>query len=215
MNRPICVSVALAILSGSLTASAASSSAESEVRASAASGEKRYPIEFMIAESESRPRPEPKPRPEPPRKHWYGGQIMLSDAAALVLVVTTLQISNHELQIASAIATGTTYFGASPIVHALHGNFGRGAGAIGIRLGGLLVYGATFVFPGRTTGIGLAFTVLPAMVVDAAALAWEDVKVDSTTEAGRDASLRQSRMRWIVTPIVSSHEVGAGLRLAM
>lgn len=72
--------------------------------------------------------PEPPPAPPPPappREHWYGWQILLSDATSL-----TLGVATSETWVA---APG--YLLVPPLIHAFHGQGTRALASAGMRIG--------------------------------------------------------------------------------
>jgi hypothetical protein len=68
---------------------------------------------------------------EPTR--WYGWQILMTDGAALTLFV--LAAADPENEEAWITAGATTAYLGGPLVHAGHGNWGRAAGSLGLRVG--------------------------------------------------------------------------------
>jgi hypothetical protein len=66
-------------------------------------------------------------------RHWYGGPILIADAAAFTLVVGSQLARLHtKVPIGFGLAT---FVLAPPVAHTLHGHWGRGLGSLGLRLG--------------------------------------------------------------------------------
>jgi hypothetical protein len=63
--------------------------------------------------------------------HWYGGRVLLADAASLAVLA-----GGAALDAPPVIALGVAgWFLASPVLHAQHATVGRGLGAFALRLG--------------------------------------------------------------------------------
>ena len=146
------------------------------------------------------------PAPEP--THWYGGQTLLADAAALTLfTVAELQIASQggdqsKCPACSAlyVATFTTYLAAAPIVHVVHGRSGTALADFALRLGlpvgGGLLGAALASGQGglASTGggvIGGTLGVVSAVIVDAAVLANEPIATEPSISGG---------VAWMVGP---------------
>jgi len=138
------------------------------------------------------PMPAPPVADAPPMKsHWYGGQILLVDAVSISVLVLGAGSSDTEGLVWLGVGG---YVLGGPIVHWAHGNAGRGFGSLGLRVGAPIV-GA---FAGAGTedcsgggelcglagaAIGFLVGATAAIVIDSAALAYEDVP--ARTEAIR------------------------------
>jgi hypothetical protein len=119
---------------------------------------------------------------------WYGWQILTTDGVALTFLVLGAAASNSARGSSGelfALSSLGTYVAGGPIIHALHGNWGRSAASLGLRVGAPIVgglVGATMEdcsggdFCGLAGGlVGATLGVTTAIVVDAAALAHETV----------------------------------------
>lgn len=146
--------------------------------------------------------PAPAPAPIPTssvgeaRSHWYGGQILVADAAALAVSTTGAVLAGRD-DVGKGIAPTVALLGlggwvlSSPFVHAGHRQPGRALASLAMRTGGMAVSALT----GMTTlgltclgscegdyaalgilvvggGGGLVLGALAASAVDAAALAY-------------------------------------------
>lgn len=69
--------------------------------------------------------PAPPPRAAPPPEHWYGWQILVSDAASLTLAVATQQ----------TWLAAPGYLVAPPLIHMFHGQNTRALASAGMRIG--------------------------------------------------------------------------------
>jgi hypothetical protein len=134
-----------------------------------------------------------------PAVHWYGWQTLLVDAAGPAALLTARAAVGPSFPStvgpAFWVAGASTYALGAPVVHAAHGQWGRAAGSLGLRLGlplgaALVGYGiAQATFQGGdggddhggaratvlnlfTLGGGLAGAIT-ASFVDAYALAYE------------------------------------------
>lgn len=120
------------------------------------------PLQSVVPTSEA-----PVPLPDRPRQHnWYGWQVMMADAASVTSVHLGLEQRSEELAL---LGVGGYFFGG-PLVHWAHGHVGKGFGSLGIRVGAPIA-GAMI---GEWEGLALGF--VGAWVIDAAALAHENVE---------------------------------------
>lgn len=137
--------------------------------------------EAILPEKASEPTPSTKePRP---RTHWYGWQILLTDATAGALFA-----GSHALRAPVpawtlfSLSIGTYALGG-PIIHLAHGQTARAVGSLGLRVAlpaalGLLVH----PFGGcdgvskcerKRASIAVVAGLVSALVIDATFLAWE------------------------------------------
>jgi len=86
----------------------------------------------LAAEPRERPAP---PKPKPPPEHWYGWQLLLSDAASLAFYSSSVRFD------AGGIGSVVGFVAVPPVIHLLHGQGGHAALSAGLRLG-LPVLGA-------------------------------------------------------------------------
>jgi hypothetical protein len=129
------------------------------------------------------PSPSPTPSDEsPPFSHatdettWYGWQTLIADALSIGVAAAT--------QGEAATVGSIGYLAGAPIIHATHGNLGKGAGSVGLRFGLPVVGGGIGVAISSCNGLhgycGLeAFAVGAlsgmgaAIAIDSAVLAYE------------------------------------------
>ena len=135
------------------------------------------------------------------RTHWYGWQNLLVDGSVIV-ASAGLGAANGS---AGGVLLGTGYLFGGPIVHWSHGQIGRGFASLGIRGGAPLVFGALgyLAFHGDSSGadlggffgfvLGFGFGALSAIVIDAAALAYEKVDDDQDEDARAVTRRRQAQ----------------------
>ena len=137
--------------------------------------------------------------------HWYGYQTLVSDIAATVGAAVEPSVGL------------LTYVLGAPIVHFAHGNFGRGFGSLGMRLGAVLLVLKTAacddeIDPETDSGgdcleemvesMLLGLVLLPAPIaIDAAVLAREEKVVHPGTAFG-----------WSITPYYERRTESGGLR---
>jgi hypothetical protein len=144
------------------------------------------------------PPPEPKPEPPPvttieppppvvhasrPASGWYGWQTLIADGASAVVLTGGLVSWTVE---PTVIGYAGFLFG-TPVVHAIHGNYGRMLGSFGLRLllpavaGGI---GAAVEVGGNaenttvkgvvtSAGIGIGLAAAACIIIDAGFLAWD------------------------------------------
>ncbi len=135
------------------------------------------------------------------RTHWYGWQNLVVDGGVMV-ASAGLGSANGT---AGGVLLVTGYVFGGPIVHWSHGQVGRGFASLGIRVGAPLVLGTLGFAVFRGSGsqdeyagliglaLGFGFGVLSAIVIDAAALAYE--KVDDQDEDARAITRRRQAQR--------------------
>jgi hypothetical protein len=130
------------------------------------------------------------PQPRLTKEHWYGGQTLAADGAALALVVAGIGLQSGGLTLFGA----TAYLGGGPIVHWAHGHVGMGFADLGIRAGlpfaglfvgamaGAVIFRNDGVYGSLLAGaVGFLGGIVGASVIDSAALAYEDVPVRPVT----------------------------------
>src|ERR1019366_8653781 len=172
------------------------------------------PVAAMANELPSGPPPpmSPDPTPAPARDKWYGGPILAADLASAAMwglaygSATSGGSASHGYAIPLAVLASAAYVIPSPIVHALHGHGWRAVGGVALRLAlptaGMFVGGGVGVatckpandpsghndcgLDGFFTGVlaGGVVTVLGAMAIDDAVLAWEPPDVPTPAQAG-------------------------------
>lgn len=114
---------------------------------------------------------------------WYGWQTLLADGAA---VTFTVMAAKEPDSTPFLMASAGTYLLGGPIVHAAHGNWGRAAGSLGLRLGLPLAGGLAGAalaqcrqgewFCGYAeVGMGTLIGIVAAVTIDASVLAREPV----------------------------------------
>ena len=130
-----------------------------------------------------------------PRTRWYGWQTLITDGASLAMLMGAAS-SNDSAGTWLALS-GLTYSLGGPTVHWAHGNVGKGAASLGLRLGlpvglGLLGYATGSALSGGKGYGGAVFGALgfvlgfpAAMAIDSAALAREDVEEDEPDTQGK------------------------------
>ena len=145
------------------------------------------------------------------KRQWYGWQTLLTDAGSLLLIVAAAESDDSG---GYALAGAAGYLAGGPIVHAAHGHAGKAWGSLGLRagapLGGALVglaIGSASAgdCAGDLCGLeALAFGAVgfiigtgAAIVIDAAVIANEDVKVE------------RPRAKFTVAPSVAVTSKGA------
>jgi hypothetical protein len=141
------------------------------------------------------------PKTEP---RWYGAPAAAADVIELALL-SHLVASGHGF-----ISTRTdlevvaiSYLVSGPVVHAVHGHFGRAGGSFALRAGALLVasLGAAAAFanavgseghPSGAAPFGTLLVPLPlvAMGIDDAGLAWDEVPAAAPAQAAWTPALR-------------------------
>ena len=127
----------------------------------------------------------------PIRRHWYGWQTLLVDAATVALAATVGTVDSGDRQVENVIAgmVLVPYALGGPVVHAAHGQWGRAGASLGLRLGaptvgalgGYLVGSASCARPDTSdvpcaavgAGLGLLAGGAAAIILDAAVLAYE------------------------------------------
>jgi hypothetical protein len=85
------------------------------------------------------PSASPSASPSPSIDRWYGWQILIADAGALGFTALALGASAaHSSDAAAlpplAVAAGSFVFGG-PVVHAVHGHWGKAGGSLALRVG--------------------------------------------------------------------------------
>lgn len=132
-------------------------------------------------------------QPAAPKKRWYGWQTIAADAGWIACAVLASEEDNGTL--GNLAVAG--YFLGGPIVHWGHGHVGKGFASLGLRLApiglltlALIAYVAEdtedeglFHDPGpvsTTLFVAAALMVPGAMVIDAAALAYEEAEPEET-----------------------------------
>jgi hypothetical protein len=176
------------------SAAHAQSKAEFPPPATAAPSEAEPPVVTAAPSVNSAPRradPVPLPPAAPPesspseRTRWYGLEILTADAGALALLAGAALAANHNDGLAGSLAIGSlaTYEVGGPIVHALHGNWGRAIGSGALRAGAPIVGALLGVASEDCTGgdfcgieggvIGFAVGVGTAIILDSALIAHE------------------------------------------
>jgi hypothetical protein len=127
---------------------------------------------------------QPAPAPKPQRR-WYGGEVIATDASSVGLALMGFQLDAPELLLP---ALGGYLFGG-PIVHLAEGHPLKSLGSFGLRLSPVAVMlTAAALWPAPTEshelagygrGLGIltigVVSILPVMIIDSAAIAWEDV----------------------------------------
>lgn len=132
--------------------------------------------------AEAKPLAEATPRSSTPSS-WYGWQTLISDAASAAVLTGGLVSWTIEPTVVgySGFLLGT------PIVHAVHGNWGRGLASFGLRLlapavaggiGAALNVGAngeetTAKGVVTSAGIGIGIASVACIIIDAGFLAWQ------------------------------------------
>lgn len=149
--------------------------------------------------------PRQPPAPEPPREYsrWYGWQTLLSDSAALTLLFAVGAVDLGDGAGKFVGASLGMYLTGGPVIHATHGNWGRAAGSLGLRVGAPLLGGALGSsleecssgedFCGLAGAVlGGTLGILTAVTVDSAALARETVRdpplIVPSVRTGRSAT---------------------------
>jgi hypothetical protein len=146
---------------------------------------------------------------------WYGYQILLADGASLGCVLLGAGTDSSGLPALG----GVGYVFGGPIVHFAHGEVGRGFGSLGLRVGlpvlGVLVgVGGTSDDSGpdspdgsaggqeglAAAAVGAMIGMVGAVVLDSAALAYEQVPVDPRKK-GRDALQLVPTVGWSPTGV--------------
>jgi hypothetical protein len=122
------------------------------------------------------------------RRHWYGWQTLIADGSAVGLLLTAAAIEGQGSSDTDILVTAALlgYEFAPGIIHFAHRNTGRGFASFGLRLGmplaGFIVGAATasgcdeYLCEASGAAIGLLFGVAGAIAIDAAVLAYDDVR---------------------------------------
>jgi|GEM_PF-2725679 len=145
----------------------------------------------------------------PPGPRWYGWQTLAFDAAAITLVFGALALQEDEASPLIGVLGAATYGIGAPVVHAVHGNYGRAFGSLGIRVLAPIAIGligmqledcsqGEFLCGAAGLVIGGLVGISGAIAVDAAALAY-------TTP--RDPSLSASST-FLVSPYFLRGQLG-------
>ena len=137
--------------------------------------------------------PRHAPTVDAPEEHeeWYGWQTLTTDAASVTFLVgfgvAAGRSNNDATETVFASACAGAYFLGGPIVHAAHGNWGRAAGSLGLRVGapfvgsllGLVIASSTDSSFDDSAGMGAVGALVgigTAVVLDAAVLGYETVQ---------------------------------------
>ena len=135
--------------------------------------------------------PEPTaPVTAPATARWYGGQTLMADAGGIGLITTALALDAAGAR--GPAVGGTFLLGVGglllggPVVHAVHGRWGRAGASLALRVGlPILGWAAGFGIGRQSCGyeydheggptdyanVGVLFGALAAIVVDSAVLA--------------------------------------------
>jgi hypothetical protein len=155
-----------------------------------------------------------------PRTRWYGWQTLITDGASLSMLIGAGSAKDSA---GTWVAlSGLTYALGGPTVHWAHGNGGKGAASLGLRLGlpvglGLLGYATGAALSGGKGYGGAIFGALgfvlgfpAAMAIDSAALAREDVVDEDEPETqGKVTTKAAPRAAFQVHPDVQTSHTGA------
>jgi hypothetical protein len=144
------------------------------------------PVPPSVGDAPLSPTDSKTPAPEEPSGLWYGWQTLATDGGVLLLmvVVGSTELSNGG-GAAPWVVGLTAYALGGPIVHLAHGNPGRGALSLAMRLGMPLLFGYLGVqAEGCRSGsefcglggalIGGSLGIITAITIDAAFVARED-----------------------------------------
>ncbi len=154
-----------------------------------------------------------------PRSRWYGWQTLITDGASLAMLMGGA--SANDSAGTWVALSGLTYALGGPIVHWAHGNGGKGAASLGLRLGlpvglGLLGYACgSAISGGKDYGaavfgaLGFVVGFPAAMAIDSAALAREDVVDEDEPEAQGKVRTVPPRAAFQVHPDVQTSHTGA------
>ena len=135
------------------------------------------------------------------RSHWYGWQNLVVDGG-VVVASAGLGAANGS---AGGVLAVTGYLFGGPIVHWSHGQVGRGFASLGIRVGAPFLFATLgyVAFRGESRSddfagaiglvLGFGFGVLSAIIIDAAALAYE--RVDDEDDQARAITRRRQAQR--------------------
>ena len=126
------------------------------------------------------------------QSHWYGWQIMTTDAVALVFGAIAADAQSGAL----FGVGGATYLLGGPVVHWAHDNIGKGFGSLGLRVGVPLLFGGIGAGVSDSGGgeglgqlvgfiVGAGIGMIPAAIIDWAVLAYEPVTADEPLGADR------------------------------
>jgi len=151
------------------------------------------------------------------KTHWYGWQNLIVDGGVIVGGLVLTGATNE----AGGVVLVTGYFFGGPIVHWSHGQVGRGFASLGIRVAAPLLFAGLgyAVFQRDGSGdlrglagaiLGFGLGVLSAIVIDAAALAYE--KVDDEDEDARALTRRRQAQRTFTwSPWAAPRTEGGGM----
>jgi hypothetical protein len=154
-----------------------------------------------------------------PRTRWYGWQTLITDGASLAMLMGGA--SSNDSAGTWVALSGLTYALGGPTVHWAHGNVGKGAASLGLRLGlpvglGLLGYACGSAMSGGKGYGGAVFGALgfvvgfpAAMAIDSAALAREDVEPDEPDGEAKAQVTPPRRVAFQVHPDVQTSHTGA------
>lgn len=119
----------------------------------------------------------PRHPASPPKRVWYGWQTLTMDGLSVAVPITLAAAKSD----AAAYAFGGFYLFGPAVVHWTHENVGTGFASVGVRVGSPLVgllAGCAVSCGGRgdyeAAFAGLFLGYAAAVVLDAAAFAWED-----------------------------------------
>jgi hypothetical protein len=152
-----------------------------------------------------------------PKTRWYGWQTLITDGTSIAMLVGGAGTKEPGTWIA---LSGLTYALGGPIVHWAHGNGGKGAASLGLRLGlpvglGFVGYGLGSAMSGGSgyggaimAGLGFVLGFPAAIAIDSAALAREDVEDDEGAD-GAQAKVEPKRPAFQMAPDLQTSHTGA------
>lgn len=154
------------------------------------------------------------------KSQWYGWQTLIVDGTWIVGGPLLGSVSPGS---GAALILGGYLLGP-PIVHWAHGQVGRGFADLGIRVGAPLVLGTAgyLIFSGGGNGssdgilgavgivLGAGLGIVAAIVVDAAALAYEPSE-DDDDEAMRRAPRRNALLPVTIVPMLAPRTEGGAV----
>ena len=77
---------------------------------------------------------DPSAAPSSPDKHWYGGETLATDGAALLLLIPALASKDGGAQSMFAVGSVATFGLGAPVVHVAHGRIGTALGDLAMRV---------------------------------------------------------------------------------
>ena len=155
------------------------------------------------------------------KSQWYGWQTLIVDGSWIVGGPLLASVSAES---GAALILGG-YFLGPPIVHWAHGQVGRGFADLGIRVGAPVVLGTVgyLVFTGGGSNgsydalagavgilLGAGLGIVAAIVVDAAALAYEPAD-DDDDEAVRRSPRRNALLPATIVPMFAPRTEGGAV----